>query len=318
MKLTKIVTSACVTALGFSLTGGIVNAAVTVLDDLNVSTTGTVELEADDTTPITPPVTEPVDPDGITGNTGPLRIDIAPSFDFGVQKINPVSQTYPVIPGENAQSETYKILAQITDVRGTGSGWDLQARMSKVFEDVVGNHTLNGAVITLGTGTLLTTLENESTTPGFVMAGFDLNNQFQSIMTADADEGLGPWATQLDAAGTELTIPGGGYAGSYEAEIEWVLSSTGDTGGSEINLDGDNVAWTSAEALAFANETAMKDGIIAAANVTIVDGEGAPLVLPVTITDDLDASLLAGVAGDYVVTLHAGTATLTITVTVTA
>lgn len=318
MKLTKAVAITCVTFTGLYFGGNTAQAAVTVVDDFNVNSEASVTLEAEDTVDPTGPVVEPTDPETETGNEGPLRIDMVPNFDFGIQKIGATSQAYPVIPGQNAELEDFKVAAQVTDARGTGIGWNFEARISKEFTDAVASRTLDGAVLKLGTGELFTAADNATTIPSFVTAGMNLNDALQPVMTADTDEGLGNWAVVFSAPDTTLTIPAGSYAGSYTAEVEWVLSTTPDVDPEPTQtITATDVVTDSATVSAFTDEAAVKDFIITESAATALEADGTT-PLTVTINGALDAGLIAGTAGSYSVILNAGTVTKTITVDIDA
>lgn len=198
----------------------------------------------DVTNPVDPedPDTE-VDPDekeDPTGNTGELRLDVVPVFDFGTKKITTGEKEYSAeLPVDATSTEEIPYYVQVTDVRGTGAGWSLTAKLTDQFTD--GTHTLDGATIALAnvaseaqTGTTAPT----STTDGSLE--YDaVNDKSIKIASAAANEGMGVSAVRFgDTArygstltaddSVKLTIPGTTqvYANTYKATIKWTLGAT--------------------------------------------------------------------------------------------
>lgn len=108
-----------------------------------------VTLKAGGTT-VTPPVDpeKPVDPVNpgpgpITpGTNGPLSIDFASNFEFGTQNISQSAQTYyahpQILVDDNSSDKgnvigTRELYAQVTDLRGTGAGWNLSVASDSQF-----------------------------------------------------------------------------------------------------------------------------------------------------------------------------------------
>ena len=114
---------------------------------------------------ITPPVSgtrrigkpvSPVWPGGVTpppGTPGPLSIDYASSFDFGINNISTQDKIYYAKSQKYADSilETPNYI-QITDNRGTTAGWTLKVREVAQFhqENTAAKHpVLEGAMLSL-------------------------------------------------------------------------------------------------------------------------------------------------------------------------
>lgn len=110
-------------------------------------------------TSLTPPVNpenpekpaKPIDPtkpeEPNQGTSGPLSIDYASSFDFGTQKISVKNETYKAKLQTFEDGETGPNYVQITDKRGTATGWQLSVTQLDQFK--AGKNELKGAELSL-------------------------------------------------------------------------------------------------------------------------------------------------------------------------
>ncbi|MEI5994503.1 WxL domain-containing protein [Candidatus Enterococcus mansonii] len=179
----------------------------------------TVGIEPGDDSVPTDPI-DPEDPDnpgeGGTGQTGNLTIDIVTNLDFGSFKLTPKATTLTANKDNKVNP-----LAQVTDKRGTGAGWTLGVAISEFTSTE--KHTLKGATLSLPKGDLKTNNVDNSLAPNtFALV---LNEDPQTIMSADKDKGLGTWADSYDKNKTKLSIPAGNFAGQYGATMTWTLSN---------------------------------------------------------------------------------------------
>lgn len=158
------------------------------------------------------------DGDGGTGNKGLLGIDYANDFDFGTKQLSGSSKLY------NTTKDAY---VQLTDKRGTGSGWKLQASL-KEFATSAGK-TLNGAKIKVSpTNYTVIGMESNVSDAPVIVNGIFLNSNETpvTVATAGLNQGLGSWALKFDKNNTTLEIPGGNFIGEYTSEINWTLLNT--------------------------------------------------------------------------------------------
>lgn len=198
---------------------------------------------------VTPPV-DPEDPDKeidpddkevVTDNKGSLRLDVVPAFDFGTQQIKTgIKNYYAELPKDKTLNEAIPYYAQVTDVRGTGAGWRLSAKMTSQFSD--GTNTLTGAKIKLKN--VATKAQSGTTAPGTTWSG-DLTYDAQNggtvldLASAAVNEGMGVSAVRFgntDRDGgtltadesVELEIPADTqvYKATYKATIQWTLGAT--------------------------------------------------------------------------------------------
>lgn len=151
----------------------------------------------------TPPVDptdpqEPVNPETPggqppeAGQAGPLSIDFASSFSFGVNRISNKDQIY------YADAQTYRDTAhltpnyvQVTDNRGTASGWVLTVKQLQQFQ--ADNAALEGAFVSFG-NPHVNSNSTDSLAPAVLAVKALLPNSSETqVMTADKTEGAGTW-----------------------------------------------------------------------------------------------------------------------------
>ncbi|EPI03111.1 hypothetical protein D920_00319 [Enterococcus faecalis 13-SD-W-01] len=192
-------------------------------DDLNGQSTAKIGLTKQDGDHPVGPI-DPLDPDNTpddsntpTGNTGDLRIDYISNIDFGSQTISGKTETY------TAKAPANMVEAQISDLRGTGAGWNLQVSYDSTNSGFTsGDKTLSGAELFLPAGTSKTVQDSQSPAP--TTNEITVNDSAQNIMTAATDSGLGTWADQMDTSKVTLKVPSGNLAGDYTATLVWTLT----------------------------------------------------------------------------------------------
>lgn len=163
-----------------------------------------------------PPILEPSEPGGSTGNKGPLTIDNVTPLLFSEHQLSGGKMIYKTI------SKNPNI--QVTDSRGTGKGWALQVKSSEFIDQEDATKTLAGAEIHLPTGTLKTDDNNVSLIPEvkeIVLGTKDA--EVQTMITAGEKAGLGSWVNTLDAEKVELVVPAGNLTGDYISTVNWSL-----------------------------------------------------------------------------------------------
>lgn len=141
----------------------------------------TVSFTGDDTTPTKPlDPTDPGDPTNPgTGSAGPLSLDYVSNFDFGTNQIPSSTQTY------TAKAQYPRV--QVTDKRGTGAGWEVQANISPIAS--ADDETLKGANIILVSREVVTSPGNTSTKP--TTSDITLKANDQTVFSATKDTGMG-------------------------------------------------------------------------------------------------------------------------------
>lgn len=195
------------------------------------------------------------DPDP-EGNEGPLRIESIAPINFGIQDISGDTKTYNSIYTEEVGGQYLPLNVVTVDDRGTNEGWQLQVKETRPFSELDTDGTtvkpngsvLTGSVITLKSATVERPLdkitEPITSRPGNATATTAVNSTgFQTLVSADANQGMGTWQTlfgeKVDAAtdagkavensAVTLTIPGDTAKvkdALYQAELTWILLST--------------------------------------------------------------------------------------------
>lgn len=255
----KNICLATITALSTILLVG--GATAVIADELRETTTdGKVEFVPDENgeLEVIPPVTEPevIVPPIVDPVTGPLSIVQAPTMNFGTQVISNKDQTYNMVAemanlADGSGRVPYVSFAQVQDVRGTNTGWDLKVSLSD-FESNTQNNILTGAEITLVSSQVKYEGINTANAPTAHEAGLKLlpNGAARSVMTAGQGKGAGAssivWGDQskLDAQSDvegfnpninvvendaiKLWIPGSTAkdATTYISTLTWELTST--------------------------------------------------------------------------------------------
>lgn len=185
------------------------------------------------TNPITP--VDPTNPIGPNpGTSGPLSIDYASSFDFGVQKITSNTKKYNVaaqkFTDKNGVEKEGPNFVQVTDNRGLEAGWSLTVKQNAQFTSTTGK-VLTGARITLKNGVVVTASESAKPT-GYKPIVLTTDGSEAKVMSAKAKQGAGTyllsWGTNATTGRTsvELEVPGSTtkYAEVYKTTLTWVLT----------------------------------------------------------------------------------------------
>lgn len=243
-------TVATVPLTAFAAEGGVYHSDGTIEFTPNTDPTDPVD-PTDPEKPVEP--TDPSDPDGPEpGTVGPLSIDFASNLNFGKQKITSKNEVYLAAAqqfynvdaagnptGEAQYGPNY---VQVTDNRGTESGWTLTVAQDAPFKDTKG-HELTGATITLKNANVQTV--SNSAKPAIATGDITLSDDgtTSDVMVAAAGQGAGTylndWGTkdnliEVEEDGNtvqktnsiELAVPGSTtkYADKYTTQLTWTLS----------------------------------------------------------------------------------------------
>lgn len=203
-------------------TSFLMGALTVYADDLSGKSTAKIGLTKQDPDHPVGPI-DPLDPDDNpssnqpTGNTGDLRIDYISNIDFGTQMISGKTETY------QATAPANMVEAQISDLRGTGAGWNLQVNYDPAQSGFSSaDQTLKGAELTLPVGQTKTVADSQSAAPA--TNEITVNDDAQNIMSAVKDTGLGTWADEMTTSQVKLKVPSGNLAGAYTATLVWTLT----------------------------------------------------------------------------------------------
>jgi len=156
-----------------------------------------------------------------TGESGSLALNYISPIAFGTHTVSSVEQIY--------NSTTLKPFVQVTDLRGTGSGWELRATAG-LFENAEGA-TINGAILTFLDGEPLSAVPGAAPPmcPNEISLPAD-GTSSAIIMSAGNDEGKGTWLcrwypeTGPNNDAITLTIPAAiANIGNYTSSVLWSL-----------------------------------------------------------------------------------------------
>lgn len=191
----------------------------------------------------------PVNPDGTKpdpGTKGPLSIDFASSFDFGLNKISNKTQTYYARAQHYEEDLVTPNYVQISDNRGSNAGWTLRLKQNGQFKnDNTLNKVLTGSVISLTAPKVASATIGVTPPVANQAITLDSNGSESLVMTAAKDSGAGTWVnsygtvetvTEKDAENNDvqadvtkaisLTVPGSTPkdAVSYATTLTWTLT----------------------------------------------------------------------------------------------
>lgn len=270
------VTTASLLALGLIvapvLSGDFASAATSVTKDSK----GIVKFDKS-TTPDPDPVNpDPVDPDPVIPDptdppvgTDGLWILAVSDWDFGTHNVSSLSSgalnvhaaddtisTYvdangngqQDLPGEVSVTKKVTPYAQISDVRGTNTGWTLSVTGSAFKDSSTPAKTIPGAELTIPKSTVSSATSTAQAPTGYdsvtismtggaavpVMAAKDM--QTATPTNFNDDEGMGTWTDSFgsqavsatDTSKPKLSIPKNVVVadGTYQSTLTWTLSDT--------------------------------------------------------------------------------------------
>ncbi|EHD1699903.1 WxL domain-containing protein [Listeria monocytogenes] len=270
------VTTASLLALGLIvapvLSGDFASAAASVTKDSK----GIVKFDKS-TTPDPDPVNpDPVDPDPVIPDptdppvgTDGLWILAVSDWDFGTHNVSSLSSgalnvhaaddtisTYvdangngqQDLPGEVSVTKKVTPYAQISDVRGTNTGWTLSVTGSAFKDSSTPAKTIPGAELTIPKSTVSSATSTAQAPTGYdsvtismtggaavpVMAAKDM--QTATPTNFNDDQGMGTWTDSFgsqavsatDTSKPKLSIPKNVVVadGTYQSTLTWTLSDT--------------------------------------------------------------------------------------------
>lgn len=184
------------------------------------------------------------------GTEGPLSLDFASSFDFGVNEISNKDMVYMANPqyfwNEEGTGKDEEMVrpnyVQITDNRGTNEGWTLNLKQETQFKNDSATHKeLNGSVIDFVLGTPNSKSENKETESP-VSYGYTITpGESVTVMSATEGAGAGTWTNAwgdveevsikdekvLKNTGVKLKVPGKTVkdAVKYTTQFTWTLTN---------------------------------------------------------------------------------------------
>lgn len=227
---TRLVLGAILLSSGFML-----NVQQTHAEDI----TGRAKTEFQPNPNVVPPV-DPGDNQDITPihppTAGPLSINYASDISFGQHKKQRKDETFyakedTVTVISSGEKRTYPNFVQVTDLRGTASGWLLSVRQNGPFKNEK-NEALTGAKMQLTAYSAVSQdgMPQKPTglTKNQVLS--DDGSTFHPIVKAEAQTGIGMWTIFLgepnkEASGISLSVPKNvpKAKGKYTTTLTWSL-----------------------------------------------------------------------------------------------
>lgn len=145
-----------------------------------------------------------IDPGEIARTEGPLRIDFAPRLSFGLGKVAKKDIVY------SSHAQMFKNILtprgsfiQVSDYRGTATGWTLQVRQENQFQqESNASAQLNGATISFDKAWTNSTFD-KSIAPSVSKEIITMSNVGETYNIAEAklDQGVGTWSIVFGASG---------------------------------------------------------------------------------------------------------------------
>jgi len=174
--------------------------------------------------PYEPDPADPTDPqDPPTENAGYLTLDYVSSINLGKHTIEGSTEVY--------ESEELRPFIQVTDRRGTGSGWAVTAVASE-FETDDDQDTLPGSILMFKNGSVISPGNSAAPYP-YPDVELHPGGESDWVLWADQDTGLGTWVNRWFPSEENsdlndhvlLEVPGGSATvGEHKATVTWLLT----------------------------------------------------------------------------------------------
>lgn len=151
---------------------------------------------------------------------GELKLLQVPVLNFGNHPIADTEQSYQAVSaGPNTQ---------VSDLRGSGLGWNLVVSLSSFHLEEGGGPTLQAATIQI-TSPKVAAVNGNVGTPPAAVAQLTLTSDGTEtpVLEAGNGTGMGVWELVWTPANTTLTVkPGTAQQGKSVATLNWSLQST--------------------------------------------------------------------------------------------
>lgn len=186
----------------------------------------------DPTKPVVP--VDPTDPTGPpVGTGGSLSVDFTSGFQFGSQSISTKNEIYYAIPQEyttfNGTKKKGPNYVQVTDIRGTGVGWQLSVKQNGQFQTAE-LQDLKGAKLFFKNGEMISNISSDYRP--IAKESFELSLDAEvDVVTANNEKGVGTWLYRFGSdvstgeKSIRLKVPGNSvkYAKKYQTSLTWSL-----------------------------------------------------------------------------------------------
>ncbi|MDM8213948.1 WxL domain-containing protein [Enterococcus hirae] len=200
--------------------------------------------------PSTPITIDPKDPDKptVTGQNGPLSLDVVPNFHFGKHEVDLSGATYKTRADPARKVQNY---LQVSDHRTDKNGWTVSVKRTP-FVDTAKNKAIEGTTLSIPAGVVRNEIRNQwqkneagvqtpvdpdvIASPAVTLADGDeqlifttksVGNDFgKATTTSLLGEGRDDKG-RLTVAPTELTIPAGqAKEGRFVSDLTWTMTAS--------------------------------------------------------------------------------------------
>ena len=155
----------------------------------------------------------------VTFEAGSLTIGSAPILNFGTNNISSAVDTI--------EATTVSEPVQVSDLRGSGEGWNLNVSLSPFIHSDGTTETLQGASIQIDKSTVSGANETVGNTPT-VPADLEItaDNTETPVFIAETGHGMGVWEIEWEATDVDLIVyPGTAHIGTNTATLTWSLQT---------------------------------------------------------------------------------------------
>lgn len=167
---------------------------------------------------------------------GPLSINYASNLEFGKQKKGRTEQVFyaqadQITVASTKETKAVPTFVQITDLRGTASGWRLSVKQNGPLQKQNGAK-LTGSSLVISAESVESMYGSTNKPRGLKQNQFLLEDgQAQEILNAEPGTGVSTWNIYLGkngefSSGVRLIVPHEGVpeVGRYTTSLTWVLT----------------------------------------------------------------------------------------------
>jgi len=157
---------------------------------------------------------------GLTqNNTSPIVITSAPDINFGDSNVIG-AQALDLSDGTAESADPITV-----ENPGLASGWNVAVSGTKFTDGSDSSSTLEGAVFTIGKGEVVADDKTNLTTAP-ISKSVIVGESGQTILSAGENSALGIWHNTHSDQDIQLHIPVGAKPGSYTSTLTWTLTNT--------------------------------------------------------------------------------------------
>ena len=170
-------------------------------------------------------------------SSGPLSINYVSTISFSKHQATGKDSVFDSKLDQinvNEKEEEVPNYIQISDHRGSNTGWELHVKQSTPFKN--GVHSLDGTELYLNDVNLASLSEDESAIPEVINNETRIipNDDYITLIEAKENQGMGTWLIRFGEdnekalKGVQLFVPGKTekIKGDYRTKLSWQLTDT--------------------------------------------------------------------------------------------